>query len=62
MIDYRDRYFETLDKLAATREERDTLFKALNETQQQLELARARMNAYKREREVEKEVENDGND
>lgn len=62
MADYEDRYFKTLDQLCEVRRERDVLFKALNETQQQLELARARMNAYKREREVEKEVENDGDD
>lgn len=62
MADYEDRYYKTLDHLCEVRRERDVLFKALNETQQQLELARARMNAYKREREVEKEVENDGDD
>ncbi|MBR3313886.1 MAG: hypothetical protein IKG18_07080 [Atopobiaceae bacterium] len=58
MADYEDRYYKTLDQLCEVRRERDVLFKALNETQQQLELARARMNAYKRER----EVENDGDD
>ena len=50
MIDYRDRYFETLDKLSATREERDTLFKALKETQKQLDMARAVVDMYRREK------------
>lgn len=48
MIDYRDRYFETLDKLAATREERDTLFKALKEAQKQLDMTRAVVDMYRR--------------
>ncbi len=48
MIDYRDRYFETLDKLSATREERDTLFKALKETQKQLDMTRAVVDMYRR--------------
>lgn len=48
MTDYRDRYFETLDKLSATREERDTLFKALKETQKQLDMARAVVDMYRR--------------
>ncbi len=58
MADYEDRYFKTLDQLCEVRRERDVLFKALNETQRQLELARAMVNAYKNE----KEVENDGDD
>lgn len=56
MADYEDRYYKTLDQLYEAREERDVLFKALNETQRQLELARAMVSAYKHE----KEVENDG--
>lgn len=48
MIDYRDRYFETLDKLSATRDERDTLFKALKETQKQLDMTRAVVDMYRR--------------
>ena len=56
MADYEDRYYKTLDKLTEAREERDTLFKALKETQKQLELARAMVSAYKHE----KEMENDG--
>lgn len=51
MTDYQDRYFEALDKLSETREERDTLFRALRETQKQLELARAMVSAYKHEHE-----------
>lgn len=58
MADYEDRYYKTLDQLCEVRKERDVLFKALNETQRQLELARAMVNAYKNE----KEVENDGDD
>ena len=58
MADYEDRYFKTLDQLCEVRRERDVLFRALNETQRQLELARAMVNAYKNE----KEVENDGDD
>lgn len=58
MADYEDRYFKTLDQLCEVRRERDVLFKALNETQKQLELARAMVSAYKNE----KEVENDGDD
>ena len=50
MTDYRDRYFETLDKLGATREERDTLFKALKETQKQLDMTRAVVDMYRREK------------
>ena len=48
--DYRDRYFETLDKLAEAREERDTLFKALKETQKQLDMARAIVEMYRRDK------------
>lgn len=58
MADYEDRYYKTLDQLCDVRRERDVLFKALNETQRQLELARAMVSAYKHE----KEVENDGDD
>ena len=58
MADYEDRYYKTLDHLCEARRERDVLFKALSETQQQLELARAMVSAYKHE----KEVENDGDD
>lgn len=58
MADYEDRYYKTLDQLCEVRRERDVLFKALGETQRQLELARAMVSAYKNE----KEVENDGND
>lgn len=50
MTDYRDRYFETLDKLSATREERDTLLEALKETQKQLKITRAVVDMYKREK------------
>ena len=50
MTDYRDRYFETLDKLAVTREERDTLFKALKETQKQLDMTRAVVDMYRRDK------------
>lgn len=50
MIDYRDRYFETLDKLSAIREERDTLFKALKETQKQLDMTRAVVDMYRRDK------------
>ena len=50
MIDYRDRYFETLDKLSATREERDTLFKALKEAQKQLDMPRAVVDMYRRDK------------
>ena len=50
MIDYRDRYFETLDKLAEARGERDTLFKALKETQKQLDMTRAVVDMYRREK------------
>ena len=57
MIDYRDRYFETLDKLSATREERDTLFKALKEAQKQLDMTRAVVDMYRKEKH---EGENDG--
>lgn len=56
MADYEDRYYKTLDHLCEVRRERDVLFKALNETQRQLELARAMVSSYKHE----KEVENDG--
>lgn len=56
MADYEDRYYKTLDQLCEVRHERDVLFKALGETQKQLELARAMVSAYKNE----KEVENDG--
>ena len=56
MADYKDRYFKTLDQLCEVRKERDVLFRALNETQRQLELARAMVSSYKHE----KEVENDG--
>lgn len=58
MSDYKERYYKTLDQLCEVRRERDVLFKALNETQRQLELARAMVSAYKNE----KEVENDGDD
>lgn len=56
MDDYEDRYYKTLDKLFEVRRERDVLLKALEETQRQLELARAMVSSYKHE----KEVENDG--
>ena len=58
MSDYEERYYKTLDQLYEVRRERDVLFKALNETQRQLELARAMVSAYKNE----KEVENDDDD
>lgn len=48
MIDYRDRYFETLDKLSATRAECDTLLEALKETQKQLKITRTVVDMYKR--------------
>lgn len=56
MSDYEERYYKTLDQLTEAREERDTLFKALKETQKQLDLARAMVSAYRHE----KEMENDG--
>lgn len=56
MDDYEDRYYKTLDKLFEVRRERDVMLKALEETQRQLELARAMVSSYKHE----KEVENDG--
>ena len=52
-MDYEERYYKTLDKMYEVRRERDVLFKALAETQRQLELARARVSSYKREKEVE---------
>jgi len=55
---FEDRYYKTLDQLCEVRRERDVLFKALGETQKQLELARAMVSVYKNE----KEVENDGDD
>ena len=48
MTDYRDRYFETLDQLYEVRRERDVLFKALGETQKQLDMTRAVVDMYKR--------------
>lgn len=57
MADYEDRYYKTLDKLCEVRRERDVLFEALGETQRQLELARAMASAYKREKEVENDVD-----
>ena len=51
MSDYEERYFKTLDQLYEAREERDVLFKALKETQKQLELARAVIEGYRRDRE-----------
>lgn len=50
MIDYRDKYFETLDKLNTARAECDTLLEALKETQKQLKMARAVVDMYRRER------------
>lgn len=47
-----DRYYKTLDKLYEVRRERDVLFKALGETQRQLELARAIIEGYRREKEA----------
>lgn len=52
MDDYEDRYYKTLDKLFEVRRERDVLLKALEETQRQLELARAMVSSYKHEMEV----------
>lgn len=57
MSDYEDRYYKTLDQLCEVRRERDVLFKALNETQRQLELARAMVSAYRHEKEVEDDGE-----
>lgn len=51
MSDYEERYFKTLDQLYEAREERDVLFKALKETQKQLDLARAVIEGYRRDRE-----------
>ena len=58
MSDYEERYYKTLDHLCEVRRERDVLFKALGETQKQLELARAMVSSYKHEM----EVKNDGDD
>ena len=57
MSDYEERYYKTLDHLCEVRRERDVLFKALNETQRQLELARAMVSAYKHEKVVEDDGE-----
>lgn len=57
MSDYEGRYYKALDQLTEAREERDTLFKALKETQRQLELARAMVSAYRHEKEVEDDGE-----
>lgn len=51
MSDYEERYFKTLNQLYEAREERDVLFKALKETQKQLDLARAVIDGYRRDRE-----------
>lgn len=51
MSDYEERYFKTLNQLYEAREERDVLFKALKETQKQLDLARAVIEGYRRDRE-----------
>ena len=51
-MDYEERYYKTLDKMYEVRRERDVLFKALAETQRQLELARAIIEGYRREREA----------
>ena len=51
MSDYEERYFKTLNQLYEAREERDTLFKALKETQKQLDLARVVIEGYRRDRE-----------
>lgn len=51
MSSYEERYYKTLDQLYEARKERDMLFTALGETQQQLELARAIVEGYRRERE-----------
>jgi hypothetical protein len=48
---FEDRYYKTLDQLCEVRRERDVLFKALGETQKQLELARAIIEGYRRDRE-----------
>lgn len=47
-----DRYYKTLDQLYEVRRERDVLFEALGETQRQLELARAIIDGYRREKEA----------
>ena len=57
MSDYEGRYYKALDQLTEAREARDTLFKALKETQRQLELARAMVSAYRHEKEVEDDGE-----
>ena len=57
MSDYEGRYYKTLDQLTEVREERDTLFKALKETQKQLDLARAMVSAYRHEKEAEDDGE-----
>lgn len=58
MSDYEERYYKTLDQLYEVRRERDVLFKALGETQKQLELARAVIEGYRRDRE-EREADDD---
>lgn len=50
MTDYRDKYFETLDKLYTTRAECDTLLEALKETQKQLKITRAVVEMYRRDK------------
>lgn len=50
MSDYEERYYKTLNQLYEAREERDTLFKALKETQKQLDMTRAVVDMYRREK------------
>lgn len=57
MIDYRDKYFETLDKLNTARTECDTLLEALKETQRQLKMTRAVVDMYRREKEEDDDGE-----
>ena len=52
MIDYRDKYFETLNKLNTARDECDTLLEALKETQRQLKMTRAVVDMYRHEKEA----------
>lgn len=50
MSDYEERYFKTLNQLYEAREERDVLFKALKETQKQLDMTRAVVDMYRRDK------------
>lgn len=47
---FEDRYYKTLDQLCEVRRERDVLFKALGETQKQLDMTRAVVDMYRRDK------------